>query len=347
MKFKAAVLFKQNKPLKILELDCKNKLKRGQVLVKLLFSGICGSQIGEILGVKGKDKFLPHLLGHEGTGIVEKIGKETKKIKVGDKVILHWQKSNGINSITPQYSFKKMKINSGWVTTFNEKCIVSENRLTKLPINISPRRGILFGCSLTTAYGTLKRNGKISTKDNILIIGAGNIGLAMVYLGKLMGCKNIIVVDKNTKKLKIAKLLGAKETFLLKRKKILSKEIIGSLDGNKPNKIFENTGNVKMIEFAYEILETIGTLSLVGVPHYRKKIRINTLPLHLGKKIVGSFGGGGNPAKDILEINKLIKSKKTLDLLLGSEFKLKNINQPIQKMIKNKFILKPIINFKK
>ena len=79
----------------------------------------------------------------------------------------------------------------------------------------------------------------------------------------------------------------------------------------------------------------------------RKKIRINTLPLHLGKKIVGSFGGGGDPAKDIFEINKLIKSKKELDLLLGSEFNLKNINQPIQKMIKNKLILKPIINFKK
>ena len=67
MRFKAAVLSKQKKPLDIIELETKSNLKRGQVLVKLFYSGICGSQIGEILGVKGKDHFLPHLLGHEGT----------------------------------------------------------------------------------------------------------------------------------------------------------------------------------------------------------------------------------------------------------------------------------------
>tara|TARA_B100000242_G_C43010998_1_gene470074 strand:- start:211 stop:1254 length:1044 start_codon:yes stop_codon:yes gene_type:complete len=347
MKFKAAVLSKQKKPLNIIELETKSNLKRGQVLVKLFYSGICGSQIGEILGVKGKDHFLPHLLGHEGTGVVKKIGKNIKKIKVGDKVILHWQKSKGINSQTPHYTFKKKKINSGWVTTFNEYSIVSENRLTKLPNKISSKRGILFGCSLTTAYGTLKRNGKIKSKDKILIIGTGNIGLAMIYILNLIGCKNIIAIDKNIKKLKIAKSLGAKKTFLLKKKDKLTSEIIRSLDGSKPNKIFENSGDVKMIEFAYEILDKIGILSLVGVPYFKKKIKINTLPLHLGKKIVGSFGGGGDPAKDIYELNKLIKSTKTLDLLLGEEFNLKSINTPIKKMIKNKLILKPIINFKK
>ena len=177
-------------------METKSNLKRGQVLVKLFYSGICGSQIGEILGVKGKDHFLPHLLGHEGTGVVKKIGKNIKKIKVGDKVILHWQKSKGINSQTPHYSFKNKKINTGWVTTFNEYSIVSENRLTKLPNKISPKRGILFGCSLTTAYGTLKRNGKIKNKDKILIIGTGNIGLAMIYILNLIGCKNIIAIDK-------------------------------------------------------------------------------------------------------------------------------------------------------
>ena len=83
-----------------------------------------------------------------------------------------------------------------------------------------------------------------------------------------------------------------------------------------------------MIEFAYEILDKIGILSLVGVPYFKKKIKINTLPLHLGKKIVGSFGGGGDPAKDIYQLSKLIKSTKTLDLLLGNEFKFKKYKYP-------------------
>ena len=72
LNFRAAVLFKQNNNLKIISIKSKNKLSRGQVLVKIFYSGICGSQLGEISGVKGKDKFLPHLLGHEGTGIVQK-----------------------------------------------------------------------------------------------------------------------------------------------------------------------------------------------------------------------------------------------------------------------------------
>ena len=70
LKFKAAVLFKQKKKLKIIDVEYIDKLKRGQIAVKLKFSGICGSQIGEIEGIKGKDKFLPHLLGHEGFGKV-------------------------------------------------------------------------------------------------------------------------------------------------------------------------------------------------------------------------------------------------------------------------------------
>tara|TARA_Y100000389_G_scaffold65608_1_gene61712 strand:+ start:1534 stop:2571 length:1038 start_codon:yes stop_codon:yes gene_type:complete len=345
MNFKAAILYRQKKPLKIIDIQHQVLLKKGQVLVKLLFSGICGSQIGEILGVKGKDKFLPHLLGHEGTGVVKKIGKGVKKIKIGDKVILHWKKSSGLKATTPNYYYNNNKINAGWVTTFNEVSIVPENRITKLPKNISPKRGILFGCSLTTAYGTLKRNGKISQRDTILIIGVGNIGLAMVYICKLIGCKNVIAIDKNMEKLRLARLLGASEIFELKKLNTLNKEILSSLNGKKPTKIFENTGDVKMIEFAYEILNSRGILSLVGVPHFRKKIKINTLALHLGKKMVGSFGGGGDPANDIKEINKLIKNKKTLDSLLGKEFNLKNINKPISQMIKNKLILKPVIKF--
>ena len=67
----------------------------GQVLVKVLTSGICGSQLGEIDGVKGPDRFLPHLLGHEGTGIVLEVGEGVRTVKPDDKVVLHWRKGAG------------------------------------------------------------------------------------------------------------------------------------------------------------------------------------------------------------------------------------------------------------
>ena len=88
-KTKAAILVEQRKPLVISEIELPNQILRGQVLVKILYSGICGSQLGEIEGIKGKDKFLPHLLGHEGIGKVIQVGPSVKKVKKGNKVLLH------------------------------------------------------------------------------------------------------------------------------------------------------------------------------------------------------------------------------------------------------------------
>ena len=91
-----------------MQFENAKKIAPSQVLVKLFYSGICGSQIGEIDGIKGPDRFLPHLLGHEGTGEILKLGKNVKKFKHGDKVVLHWMKGNGRDSNTPKYFYKKI-----------------------------------------------------------------------------------------------------------------------------------------------------------------------------------------------------------------------------------------------
>ena len=94
----AAILVEQNKPLLIEEVTIQDELKVGQVLVEIYVSGICGSQIGEIEGRKGKDEYLPHLMGHEGCGRVKEIGPGVQTVKKGDKVVLHWMKGSVINS---------------------------------------------------------------------------------------------------------------------------------------------------------------------------------------------------------------------------------------------------------
>src|SRR3990167_9037879 len=132
---KAAILEEINGPLTIGEVTLTDLLF-GQVLVKILVSGICGSQLQEIEGNKGNAKFVPHLLGHEGCGIVEKIGDGVTTVKKGDKVVMHWRKGDGIESDFPSYVFKGKKISSGKVTTFSEYAIVSENRLTAVPKDI-------------------------------------------------------------------------------------------------------------------------------------------------------------------------------------------------------------------
>jgi S-(hydroxymethyl)glutathione dehydrogenase/alcohol dehydrogenase len=102
---KAAILTALNAPLVIAEIALPETLAVGQVLVKVHFSGICGSQIGEIDGAKGEDKFLPHLLGHEASGTVLAIGLGVRHVKPGDKVVMHWRKGLGIEAAPPAYSW--------------------------------------------------------------------------------------------------------------------------------------------------------------------------------------------------------------------------------------------------
>ena len=129
--FKAAVLNK-NKKLTIEKLPIP-KLKEGQVLVKILYSGACRSQLMEIEGHRGKDKWLPHLLGHEASGIVVKKHTKLKKIKVGDKAILSWLKNKKQDSKKIYFKVKNKIINAGPVTTFSNYSIVSSNRVYSMP----------------------------------------------------------------------------------------------------------------------------------------------------------------------------------------------------------------------
>ena len=189
--FKAAILTKLHSKLELLNINFP-KLLKGQVLVKVLYSGICGSQVGEINGIKGKDNFLPHLLGHEGTGIVMNVGPNVKKVKKGNKVIMHWKKSNGINSKTPIYKSNNInKINAGWITTFNEYSVVSENRLTLVPKNMSLKHGILYGCALTTSYGVVFNQSKLKKASEVLVYGSGSIGLGIICFAKIILLEHI------------------------------------------------------------------------------------------------------------------------------------------------------------
>ena len=149
----AAILVENKKPLIIDDIILPDELQFGQVLVDLHYSGICGAQINEIDAIKGPDKFLPHLLGHEGSGVVKKTGPGVSTVKEGDHVVLHWRPSRGLQAPTPEYRWNGKKVNAGWVTTFNEQAVISENRLTVIPDYFDMRQAPLFGCAVTTAFG--------------------------------------------------------------------------------------------------------------------------------------------------------------------------------------------------
>lgn len=343
--FKAAVLFKQKKPLKILDLEMPTSLERGQVLIKIYFSGICGSQVGEIDGVKGKDNYLPHLLGHEGSGKIIKKGAGTSKFKVGDEVVFHWKKNKGINAKPYLYKSKNLKINSGNVTSFSEYSVMSENRLTKVKDLAKQKISALFGCCLLTGFGVIKNDLKIKKNDRVAIFGIGGLGLAnIVYLKKIKVTK-ILAIDIKEGKLKKAKALGSTNEINLKNTS--SFELISILKKNNINKIVENTGNVINIQNAYEGVSQNGTVCLVGVPKYNKKVTIHTLAIHFGKRIIGCHGGTKNPEKDIKDYINMFKGNKFRELksLLSGEGRIHQINSAINKVRKSQINGRYLINF--
>src|ERR1700761_4685376 len=103
---KAAILAQSRAPLIVDEIALPDTLDAGQVLVRIFYTTICGAQINEIEAVKGPDKFLPHLLGHEASAQVIEIGPGVMAVKPGDIVVLHWRPSQGIQSRLPAYTWR-------------------------------------------------------------------------------------------------------------------------------------------------------------------------------------------------------------------------------------------------
>ena len=325
---KSAILVESKKPLIVEDVSLPNQLEFGQVLVKIFYSGICGSQINEIDSIKAPDKYLPHLLGHEGSGIVEKIGQGVTRVKPGDHVVLHWRKGSGIESSTPNYLWNGKKLNAGRVTTFNEKAIVSENRLTPIKKDFDLKLAPLFGCSVTTAFGVVNNDAKVKIGQSVIIFGVGGVGLNIAQAASMVSANPIIGIDVFQEKLYVGKKFGLTHTFkgdLENFEKDIN-EIIGN---NGADIVIETTGNTKVIEKAYQLTAPNGKTILVGVPN--KNISIYSLPLHFEKVLTGSHGGSAVPDVEIPRYIRLIDQKKmSLENIITHEFKLNEINKAIE-----------------
>lgn len=329
---KAAILVEQNKSLVVDEVDIPQTLEVGQVLVKVHYSGICGSQLGEIDGAKGEDKFLPHLLGHEASGTVIKIGPGVKYVKPDDEVVMHWRKGLGIEGPPPIYQWRGKKLNAGWIATFSEYAIVSENRITPLPAGTDLEIAALLGCAVTTGFGVAENNAKIRLGESVIVFGAGGVGLNIIQAANLLSAYPIIAVDLHDERLELAKTMGA--THAINSKLDDTKKIIEEILGNQGADVFiDNTGQPAIIEMGYELTKSQGRVVLVGVPRKGKNISIYSLPLHFGKTISGSHGGETIPHEDIPRYRKLLDAGRIqLKPLITNYFTLDEINFAIQKM---------------
>lgn len=332
MRFKAAILEKLNSPLTIDYLEVP-KLDAGQVLVKVHCSGICGKQIGEISGLYGEDKFLPHLLGHEGGGVVIETGPGVRNVHKNDHVVMHWRKGIGIESNFPKYKRGTNYVGGGAVTTFNEYAVVSENRLTPIPKDIPFEIAALMGCAVTTALGLINNEAELKLGQSIAVFGCGGVGLNVVQGASMVSAYPIIAIDKFENKLQMAIKVGA--THVINTTKSDICEEINKIVGEKNVDVFvECTGNVDNISLAYKLTSSFGKTILVGQPYYTDSLVIPFFARHFGgKKIFASLGGLTNPTEDIPRYLKLYSiGKLKLNDIITHTFRLDEINIALDKV---------------
>jgi len=329
---KAAILVEQNQPLVVDEIGLPGQLEVGQVLVKVISSGICGSQLGEISGVRGEDKYLPHLLGHEGAGVVQSIGPGVRFVQPGDTVVMHWRKSQGIDSMPPNYKWQGKKLNAGLIATFNEYAVVSENRLTAVDASTDMDTACLFGCAVTTGFGVVENNANIKMGESVVVFGAGGVGLNIIQASALLSAFPIIAVDLYDGRLELAKKMGA--THVINAKESDAAQAIKDVIDPKDLDVFiDSTGQPSIIEMGYELTGTYGRVVLVGVPRKGNNINIYSLPLHFKKSISGSHGGEAIPHVDIPRYQKLLnEGRMELKILITERYPLTDINIALDRM---------------
>ncbi len=287
------------------------QLISGQVLVKVLYSGICRSQLMEISGERGIDPWLPHLLGHEASGVVMDVGPEVTKVSLGDKIILSWIKGEGLDARGAHYEHNGRIVNSGSVTTLSNYTIVAENRVTLMPRGLEPATAALFGCAVLTGAGMIINEIQPSRQSSLVILGLGGIGASALLTAVCLGVEVIIAIDVSEDKLELARSCGAHH--VLDSENVNVTEFVRDVTGGGADYCVESAGLTDTIELGFDLIRDGGRLVFASHPPNGELIRLAPHDLIRGKVIQGSWGGACLPDRDVPRIYELIKDK--IDLL--------------------------------
>jgi len=319
-------------------------LRPGQVLVEIKYSGVCHTQLLEVRGHRGKDSYLPHCLGHEGSGVVVEIGDKVEKVKVGDHVILSWIKGSGANVAGSTYDWKGKNVNAGAITTFSQYSVISENRLTPIPKEISFKDAALLGCAIPTGLGVVFNTAKAKAGESLAVFGCGGIGLCAIQGAVIAGCFPIIAIDLNDSKLEAAKAMGASHVInVLKEDPIEVLKKLGSLDY-----AIEASGSpIAMNQALKAVRSQGGTAIIVGNARHGQQISIDPKELNQGKKILGTWGGENDPDIHYPHYCNLILDGRLKPTLLTSDtYSLSQIDTALAHLEQGQ-VLRPLIEMAK
>ncbi|MET4419018.1 zinc-binding dehydrogenase [Bradyrhizobium sp. RT3a] len=341
MKTQAALLVQTGQPLVVVDIETP-ALKPGQVLVEIAYSGACGTQVMEWRGDKGEDKWVPHCLGHEGTGTVIEVGSAITKVKVGDKVVLSWIKGTGIEAGGAVYDWDGKKVNAGGVTTFQRHAVVSENRLTLLPPELPMDVAVLLGCAAPTGMGAVYNVLKVQPGDAVAVFGTGGIGLNALMAAALAGAMPVIGIDPNPTRRALAKIYGATHVIdaagdvLAEIKKIVPQGVDLAVESSGIPAVMEQAIN--------STRQQGGRAVVIGNAKHGAMLPLNPGVFNQGKSLLGTWGGDSVPDRDYGRYGRLLSSGRfPVRDLLSKPYSLAQADQALQDLAAGK-VGRPLID---
>lgn len=239
--------------------------KKGQVLIKVKYTGICGSDIPRVNG--DACHFFPNVLGHEFSGVVEETGEGVASVKVGDRVsgvpLVPCMKcedcQKGNYSLCKHYSF----IGSREFGSFAEYVVVPEKNAVKFDDNVSFEQGAFFEPATVALHGLLRvpyQGGK-----TVAILGGGTIGMFTMQWAKIYGAAKTVVFDIADERLELGKRLGATAGINTLEEGFMEKamELTG---GRGFDYVFETAGNTVTMKMAFELAANKANICFIGTP---------------------------------------------------------------------------------
>lgn len=369
MKVKAAVAWGPGEKLKIEELDLEMP-KKGEVLVKIIATGVCHTDAFTLSGDDPEGIF-PSVLGHEGGGIVEAIGEGVTTLKVGDHVIPLYipeckvckfcksGKTNLCQSVrstqgkglmpdgTTRFSKDGKPIYHYMGTsTFAEKTVVAEISLAKVNPKAPLDKVCLLGCGVTTGIGAVLNTAKVEEGATVVVFGIGGIGLSVIQGAVMAKASKIIAVDINNSKKEIAEKFGA--TAFVNPKEVegsIVDKIVELTDGGADYS-FECVGNVELMRAALECCHKgWGESIIIGVAGSGQEISTRPFQLVTGRVWKGSAFGGVKGRTELPGyVDQYMSGKINLDDLVTFKMPLEDINKAFDYMHEGKAI-RSVIEF--
>jgi alcohol dehydrogenase len=368
MKIKAAVLnqmgvkppYAASMPLSVEEVEL-DPPGQGEVLVKIAAAGLCHSDLSVINGDRPRPT--PMVLGHEAAGIVEELGTGVDDLKKGDHVVMVFMPScghclpcaegrpalcepGGMANVAGTLLSGARRLKRGatplnhhmGVSAFAQYATVSRRSLIKIEIDLPFDEAALFGCAVLTGVGAVLNTARVTPGSTVAVIGLGGVGLASVLGAILAGARRIVAIDLAEDKLKLAKNLGATETYNAASPDC-AEQVRAATEGGVEF-AFELAGSVKAMELAYKITCRGGTTVTAGLPPPTHTFSVPQVNL-VGEErtIKGSYIGTSVPVRDIPRYIALYKQGRLpINRLLSGRLKLEDINLGFDRLAEGRAI---------